>query len=278
MKVAGLQTDIAWLDPDENFTRVRALAETAVTRGARLLVLPEMFATGFSMNVERLSGWADKIEAFLQALAYDLQVFVVGGLADAAPGRAEQAGRNWALAFNPDGGCVARYQKIHPFSYGEESRYYHGGQTLSGFEAEGVRVVPYICYDLRFPEVFRAAASHADLMLVIASWPAVRRHAWASLLVARAIENQCFVLGVNRVGEGGGLVYQGDSVLLDPLGLERSSPVSGPGLIDGEVTGAEVQAVRERFPFLADRQPALYARLLPSESVISEGKKERDTR
>ena len=278
MKVAGLQTDIAWLDPEENFQRVRQLAETAVSHGARLLVLPEMFATGFSMNVELLAGWAGKIEGFLQVLAYDLQVFVVGGVADAAVGRVDRPGRNWALAFDPDGAVVARYQKIHPFSYGEESRHYHGGQALSGFEADGVYIVPYICYDLRFPEVFRAAASQADLILVIASWPAARRHAWKSLLVARAIENQCFVLGVNRVGEGGGLMYQGDSVLLDPLGIERSQPLVGPGLVEGEVNGPEVQAVRERFPFLADRQPTLYARLLNEAGSGVERKGDGDTR
>lgn len=262
MIIAGLQTDISWLNPDENFVRVRGLAQDAVAQGARLLVLPEMFATGFSMDVPRLNALAPRIEGFLQALAYDLQVTVVGGCADAAPDRVEKQGRNWALVFDPDGVELTRYQKIHPFSYGEESRHYHGGMQPTLFEADGIRISPFICYDLRFPEVFRAVASQVELMLVIASWPVARRHAWKQLLVARAIENQCFVLGVNRVGEGGGLVYGGDSVLLDPLGNERAQGGAEESLVMGEVVASEVQAVREKFPFLSDRQPALYAQLL----------------
>lgn len=261
MKVAGLQLDIAWEAPAENFARVERLARTAVEEGARLLVLPEMFATGFSMQVEKLAALAPQIEAWLAALAYDLQVWVLAGVADRDRTRSERPGQNLALVFNPDGQRVSRYQKIHPFSYGEEHKHYHGGTQLIQFEVEGVHITPFICYDLRFPELFRAAASRSDLMVVIASWPSARRHAWSSLLVARAIENQCYVLGVNRVGEGQGLHYSGDSGLWNPLGEPLGVLNAEPGLVLGEVLPSEVVRVRERFPFLLDRREDVYQQL-----------------
>lgn len=261
MKVAGLQLDIAWENPSENFARVERLARTAVEEGARLLVLPEMFATGFSMQVQKLAQMAPQIEAWLAALAYDLQVWVLAGVAELDATRQDRAGRNMALVFNPDGQRVSAYQKIHPFSYGEEHKHYHGGTQLIHFEVEGVRITPYICYDLRFPEIFRVAAHRTDLMVVIASWPAARRHAWSSLLVARAIENQCYVLGVNRVGEGQGLLYSGDSGLWTPLGESLNVLGVEPGLVMGEVLPSEVVRIREKFPFLQDRREEVYARL-----------------
>ena len=265
MQVAGLQFDIAWEQPQENFRRVETLARQAVENGARLLVLPEMFATGFSMHLEALSQQAPSIESWVASLAYDLQVHVVAGVADvdatlSAQG-ASPAGVNLALVYNPDGQKVGSYQKIHPFSYGEEHKHYRGGRQLFSFEAECLRITPYVCYDLRFPEIFRLMAAQTDLMLVIASWPAARRHAWRSLLVARAIENQCFVMGVNRVGEGQGLLYSGDSVLIDPLGERISEVADGPAVVMGEVDAAAVVRVRERFPFLKDRQDTLYQQL-----------------
>lgn len=268
MKVAGLQFDIAWEQPDENFKRIEALARVAVEEGARLLVLPEMCATGFSMDVAKLATLTPSIEAWMGSLAYDLQVTVVAGMADALPGKEMCPGMNLARVYNPDGQAIATYQKIHPFSYGEEHRHYHGGNALARFEVEGVRITPYICYDLRFPELFRIAAANTDLMLVIANWPAARRHAWRSLLVARAIENQCFVLGVNRVGVGQGLVYSGDSLLIDPLGEILCDASDRPGVVMGDVAVATVVSVRERFPFLRDRRPALYRAL---EAVESSG-------
>jgi predicted amidohydrolase len=259
MRVAGVQLDIAWEDPAESFRRVEPLARAAVEQGARLLVLPEMFATGFSMNVPALAAAAPEIEAWVRALAYDLQLTVVAGIAAGLPDDAR--GCNLALAFDPDGQPLARYQKIHPFTFGGEHRHFAGGQALSRLEVEGVRITPFICYDLRFPEIFRAAADRSDLMLVIANWPRARRHAWRTLLMARAIENQVYVLGVNRVGEGGGLEYVGDSMLIDPLGEPIAEAPEGPGLVAGDVSPARVVEVRERFSFLRDRQPEVYRKL-----------------
>jgi predicted amidohydrolase len=267
MRIAGLQFDIAWHDPEENFRRVRPLAERAVADGAELLVLPEMFATGFTMDVAFASGAAPSARAFLARLARDLRVQVVGGVADASD-RTPGKGLNYSLAFDADGAPLASYRKIHPFTYGGEDKSYDAGDALALFRAgrqdadNGVRTALFVCYDLRFPEIFRAAAGDVDLMLLVANWPASRRAHWRTLLTARAIENQCCVLGVNRVGEGNGLAYSGDSLLLDPFGEVLADGAGGAeAIIAGDVSPARVSEVRERFSFLRDRRPDVYARL-----------------
>ena len=115
---------------------------------------------------------------------------------------------------------------------------------------QGVRIAPFICYDLRFPELFRAVAREVDVMVVLANWPASRRTHWDALIRARAIENQCYVVAVNRIGEGGGIVYDGGSAAFDPWGTPLDSSGGSVQCID--VDPARVRAVREEFPFLRD--------------------------
>ena len=257
MIVAGLQLDLAWEDPEENFRRAEPLAEQAAREGARLVALPEMFNTGFTMNGEFAARQSGRAREWLGGLAKRLSLHVVGGFAE--PGTPRP--RNALALFGPDGRELLHYQKVHPVSLAGEDRNFSGGETLSTAAVEGVRVTPVICYDLRFPELFRAAAARTDLFVVIANWPEKRRHAWATLLAARAIENQCFVLGVNRVGEAGGEPHSGDSALVDPFGAAIVSKNLAPGVVAGAVDAAEVAKVRERFPFLKDRRPELYRNL-----------------
>ena len=258
MEVAGIQMDIAWEDPQENFRRVRPLAEEAVDRGARLVVLPEMFCTGFSMAAERVSSYAAETRAFLGELAKDLSAYVLAGYAEPADPKPANA----CSIFDPRGAEILHFLKIHPFTMAGEDVHYLAGERVETAEVEGIRVTPLICYDLRFPEPFRAAAARTDLFCVLANWPETRRRHWSLLLRARAIENQAYVLGVNRVGTGNDLVYTGDSVLLDPMGDPVAElPPGEAGLVAGDVSRDEVTRIRERFGFLADRKPALYASL-----------------
>lgn len=257
---AGLQLDIAWEDPPANFARADVLAAQAVAAGARLLVLPEMFATGFSMDAERIAAQSDLIRAYLADLAVRHGVWVIGGYAEG--GHAESGDprpRNACALFDPVGAEILLYHKIHPFSLAGEDQHFAGGVHLLDATIEGVRVTPLICYDLRFPEPFRAAAAETDLFVVIASWPQARRGHWSTLLKARAIENQAFVLGVNRVGEGDGLSYSGDSALIDPLGEVIAATAAQPAVVRGEVSADVVAEARARFSFLADRRPEVYA-------------------
>jgi predicted amidohydrolase len=257
MIVAGLQTDIAWEDPEENFRRVAAAVERAVVTGARLLVLPEMFATGFSMSAERVAGWSTATSAFLADTARRHAVWVLGGFA--APG--ERRPRNVCALFDPGGSEALRYTKIHPFSHAGEDRCYEAGDAIATVAIEGLRVTPLICYDLRFPELFRVAARATDLFLVIANWPTARTAAWTLLLAARAAENLAYVLGVNRVGVGDGLEYGGDSALFAPTGECLASAGHHPDAVVGTVDGRRVADLRDRYAFLDDRRPELYAAL-----------------
>ena len=260
MKVAAWQMDLVWGSAARNLARAEEGIVKAAEAGAQWVVLPEMFATGFMMNATRAAEPLVETEERLSALAARLGVGIIGGMA-AAGGADDGRGVNLAQAWGPDGRHRARYEKIHPFSYAGEDRHYRGGQRLVRFEAEGVRIGLFVCYDLRFPEIFRAAAESVDLVVVIANWPTRRRHAWRTLLMARAMDCQCFVLGVNRVGEGGGLEYGGDSMLVDPLGDILAEAVGEEALVMGEVCPERVRQIRRQFPFLKDRRPAVYGRI-----------------
>jgi predicted amidohydrolase len=254
-QIAGVQMDIAWEHPAENFRRAEALTEKAVDEGARLVVLPEMFATGFSMNAELVPGFAEETRAFLSDLSTRLATFILAGLSE--PDNPMPA--NVALIFDPAGREVLKYRKIHPFSLAGEDEHFLAGERVETVEVESVRVTPLICYDLRFPEPFRVAAAKTDLFCVIANWPRSRRQHWSALLKARAIENQVFVLGVNRTGIGDGLEYTGDSVLLHPMGEELATVEAGStGCCSGEVDALEVTRIRKEFSFLKDRRPEVF--------------------
>jgi predicted amidohydrolase len=257
VKVAGIQLHIAWEDPEESLARAATLLQEAAGRGAQLLVLPEMFATGFSMRSHAMAGHAATIRTFLAGTASAYGVWVLGGFAE--PG--EERPVNACSVFNPNGREILHYRKIHPFSAAREPDHYESGSHLATVEILGVRVTPLICYDLRFPELFRIAADRTDLFAVIANWPSRRADAWRALLLARAIDCQCWVLGVNRVGEAEGYSHRGDSSLVDPWGAISSTLVDRPGVVVGDVDPDTVRAAREKFHFLRDRKPDLYRRL-----------------
>jgi predicted amidohydrolase len=257
VKVAGVQLDIAWEDPETNFRRVDEHAAVAAAGGARLLVLPEMFATGFSMNAATVSRHAEKTRGYLADLARHHGLFVLGGYAE--PG--DPLAFNACSIYDPAGEELLHYRKVHPFTLADEHKHYQGGEEVLTVEVEGVRVTPFICYDLRFPELFRAAAERTDLFVVVANWPEKRSDAWRILLRARAAENQAFVLGVNRVGEGSGEPHRGDSTLADPFGRVVETARDQEEVVTGEVDPKAVYRARRAFGFLADRRPDVYRRL-----------------
>ena len=258
MRIALLQMDLAWEDVEENHLRARRRLEEARAEGARLALLPEMFSTGFSMKAKRIAqASGGPSETFLRDAARELSLWILASVPEAG----EPRPRNMALLASPDG-TVTRYAKIHPFTFGGEDRVYTGGDRVVTAEVEGVHVTPFVCYDLRFPEPFRLAAADTDLFAVVANWPEARRDAWRTLLRARAIENLCYVAGVNRTGEGGGLRYSGDSALISPWGevLVEDEGSEKEQVLIGDVDPATVREVRESFPALSDRRPEAYRR------------------
>ncbi|HEV7861591.1 MAG TPA: nitrilase-related carbon-nitrogen hydrolase [Acidimicrobiia bacterium] len=251
MKVAGVQHDVAWEDRTATLARIEPQLAAAAGAGARLVVLTEMFPTGFSMVPERVAEpEGGPSTEFLRTQAADLGVWVAGSV----PIVPEVGGRpvNRFLLAGP-GGELEHYDKIHPFTYSGEHERYAAGSRRVTFAVEGVRVTPFVCYDLRFADDFWAMADGTDCYVVVANWPAARRTHWQALLVARAIENQAYVVGVNRVGEGGGLHYAGDSRIIDPLGEVLAGGAGGETILLADVDPAMVAETRKRYPFLADR-------------------------
>ena len=263
MRIAGVQTDLVWESPEANREQLAPrIRDAAVRLGARLVVLPEMWPTGFSMRPEAFAEPAGgPSEKFLVEMAAETGAAVCGSVAQ-SDGRSARA-RNVFLCAMPDG-TVHRYAKIHPFSYGGEAEHYDAGDVLTTFDIDGVRVTPFICYDLRFPELWAIAAPRTDLFVVVANWPRPRAAHWKALLVARAIETQAYVVGVNRVGEGGGIVYDGASAIVSPIGELHDDLFERPGeqrTIEDDVDASHVAETRKQFPFLADRRPDVYRRL-----------------
>ena len=251
MRVAGIQHDVVWEDRDATLARLGPQLRAAAGAGARLVVLTEMFATGFSMEPERVAEpEGGPSTEFLRAQAAGLGLW----LAASVPVRPGDGGRpvNRLLLAGP-GGELHHYDKIHPFTYSGEHEHYAAGTRRLTVDVEGVRVTPFVCYDLRFADEFWAEAPGTDCYVVVANWPAARRAHWQALLVARAIENQAYVVGVNRVGEGGGLHYAGDSRIVDPLGEVLSAGAGGETILLAEVAPETVAETRKRYPFLADR-------------------------
>jgi predicted amidohydrolase len=248
VRVALIQLDLAWEKPAENHARAERRIQEAAAMGARLVVLPEMFSCGFTMNTALAETAEGPTETFLRGVAEGLGVWILAGIPE-NPGP-----QNHAVLVSPDG-AVQRYQKIHPFSFGDENQHYRPGDRVVTWDVEGLRITPFVCYDLRFPEPFRLAADDTDAFVVIANWPERRREHWRTLLRARAIENQAYVLGVNRVGEGGGLVYSGDSAAIDPLGRTLVEASEREAVLVADVEPGAVASWRSTFPALKDRRP-----------------------
>jgi len=264
MKIAAIQHDIVWEDGPATRSRLTPLIGQAAAGGAQLIVLTEMYATGFSMHPERIAeppGGAN--EQFLISHAADHGVWLLGSIAQWATADPDTPGgeqenlraQNVAVLAGPDG-QLHRYAKIHPFSYAGEHRHYRAGSEFLTVTVEDLRVSVFICYDLRFADEFWALASSTDLYVVVANWPEPRRENWRTLLRARPIENQAYLVGVNRVGIGYEIRYTGDSVILDPLGRPLAEASLTETVLVCEVDPGEVKRVRDRFPFLADRRSA----------------------
>jgi predicted amidohydrolase len=252
VRVAAIQHDIVWEDRDATLAHLEPMVALAAAGGARLVVLTEMFAVGFSLNTERLAEPpGGPTSRWLSQQARTHGLWICGSLPELAMGTSRPANQ---LVLAGPGGELHSYAKRHPFSYSGEHLKFSAGDELVTVDVEGVRVSLFICYDLRFADGFWALAPQTDLYLVPANWPASRAHHWRSLLVARAIENQAYVLGANRVGTGGELDYRGDTMIVDPLGEVLTSAVSGETVLFANVDADVVASTRRRFPFLNDRR------------------------
>ncbi len=252
MKIAAVQHDIVWEDRAANHARLADHVARAVGAGAELVLLSETFSTGFSMTPGIGEPEGGSSAQWLQAQAAEHGVWVGGSCAEVAAG--EELPHNSFVLAGPDG-TVHRYRKLHPFTYAGEHEHYRAGSAPVTVQVGDLRVSLFVCYDLRFADEYWALALDTDVYLVPANWPAARRLHWQTLLRARAIENQAYVVGCNRVGTAGdGTEHVGDSAIVSPLGELLATAAGGETIVLADVDPAEVARVRERFPFLRDRR------------------------
>jgi len=252
VNVIAIQLDIAWENKPVNFTKVRRLLAEAAPEKDSLVVLPEMFATGFSMNADAIAeSYGGQTEQFLAGTAKEFGVCLMAGAAMRGhDGRA----RNKALVFSPAGELLAFYAKMRPFTPGGEPQHYVAGEKPVVFRWAECTISPFICYDLRFPEIFRKAAAlhRPELFAVIANFPEKRIGHWTALLQARAIENQAYVVGVNRVGADPFYSYPGRSLIVDPQGEVVADAGEREGCVQARLNLDNLRKYREGLPFLAD--------------------------
>lgn len=256
LRVALGEYDIGWHTPEASLASADSLVRDAAGCGARLVVLPEMATTGFTMDASQATPMDAPSVRELRAIARRYSVWLIAGVAMREEGTKddESCVVNVALAIDPSGEVVAVHRKQRLFAFAGEHEVYAAGSSATTVTIDGVRVGLFICYELRFAEVFAAVADQCDCMVVIANWPAARRPHWDTLLRARAIENQCVVVGVNRLGEGGGIVYDGGSAAYDAWG-DPLRGEAGCGVPVVTVDVGAVAEVRRKYPFIKDRRP-----------------------
>jgi len=244
-RISIVQQPLVWHDAAANRAHFDAVLRP-LAGATDLAVLPEMFTSGFTMNPEKYAEAAGgETRAWLLAKATELDAAVGGSVAVSDNGRFF----NRFMLATPDGE-VHQYDKRHLFRMGGEHRHYSAGGHALIVEWRGARLCPLVCYDLRFPVWCRRRPElEYDIALFVASWPAARRHAWSTLLRARAIENQAFVVGVNRVGaDGGGNVYVGDSAVVDFMGQPVIELTDQPQVVTVPIDLQGLRAWRDKFP------------------------------
>ncbi|MDF1741858.1 MAG: carbon-nitrogen family hydrolase [Verrucomicrobiales bacterium] len=253
MDLHCFQTNTAWEAPVANFGALSEMVDARAGTGSiegSLLFFPELCSCGFSMNTDEVCEEADGPSCtFFSDLARRHRCFVIAGIASKVEGSSR--GANEAVCFQPDGSELSRYRKVHPFPLAAEGDHYLAGDDVVIFEINGWKIAPFICYDLRFPELFRiAAARGAEVFPVIANWPAPRVEHWLTLLKARAIENQAYVLGVNRCGSDPNLNYSGNSLIVGPMGEEIAKAGAEEACLSVSLERGSFDEWRAAFPAL----------------------------
>jgi predicted amidohydrolase len=249
MKIGLVQYNPVWEQKEENKRKVNKLIER-YWEEASLLIFPEMTLSGFTMQSNKFSeSLTGETFNYFSSLASKLRTYVAAGLIEKENGICF----NSLIMLNPEGELISLYRKIHPFSYSTEDKNYVRGSEIKITEINEIKAGLSICYDLRFPELYRFyAKERVHLLIVIANWPDTRIEHWRALLKARSIENQCYTAGINRVGDDPKLHYPGFSSVIDPMGNEIISLKDEEKIIFAEINKEKVEEVRNKLPFLSD--------------------------
>ncbi|MBB1080378.1 carbon-nitrogen family hydrolase [Limosilactobacillus sp. STM2_1] len=258
LKVALGQLDIEYAQPEKNVAKVKRMVAEAATHNADVVVLPEMWNTGYALS--RLDELADiagqKTRKLLEKVAADCKIDIVGG---SVATNKEGQYFNTTYIVDRTGKTISSYDKVHLFGLMSEDQYLTAGEKENYFTLAGVPSASFICYDLRFPEWVRTVACHgSEILYFPAEWPAERISQWKRLVQARAIENQAFVVAVNRVGDDPDNHFSGHSIIADPLGNILVDAGEVEQVCYGVVDLTQIKAVRGPIPVFKDRRPALY--------------------
>jgi len=251
MRAHLLQLDLVWEDHEANFRLVERALDQADPDPGDFVLLPELFDTGFSFRTEKNADSEDRTLRFLLALADDLGVTIQGSRT-IRPCDCDKA-FNCATVAAPNEHLLCEYRKIHPFTFGREPEFFAAGQEVLTYQWNDLTVCPAICYDLRFPELFRRGLKlGAQIFAYGANWPSPRQHHWRALSIARAIENQAFVLAVNRTGSDPHLPYSGGSIAISPKGDILGELTDQPGTLSVEIDPKTLYDWRATFPAWRD--------------------------
>lgn len=245
--------NIAFENKTASFASAERFAARAADMSADIIAFPEMTLTGFSMNTAVTAENGETRERF-SALAKKLGIAIGFGWTENCGTYA----RNMYTVADKNGGIIAEYAKIHPFSFAGEDKFFKGGSKRCFFEYMGVKIGIAVCYDLRFPQIFDG---DYDLMLLPANWPEKRAEHWKILLAARAVENQAYFAGINCTGDMGGLHYCGDTGFYAPDGTAVEIIHNREGLAVVDINAKEVKKQREAFPVMHDRRYELYEKI-----------------
>lgn len=261
MKIATVSLNPFWNDKKANQEKCLDYIEFASKNNVNLIIFPEMTLTGFSMNTSLIAEESDQSPTinFFSEQASKYSIFIIAGVVLKKFNRAT----NNLIFIDNKGTVQSIYSKIHPFSFAEEHNYYIGGEEIIISKLDNSKIGFAICYDLRFPEIFIAMSYVCDVIVIIANWPEKRANHWKILLQARAVENQCFIIGVNRTGiDGNNLNYIKSSLIVDPNGEFVCTNASYNDMDIYVIKLEEVQIVRSSFSIQQDRKKQLYRTLL----------------
>lgn len=257
MKIGLSQLEIEWEDIDANMKKCEGIIRYAKDKGADLIGFPEFTLVGFTLDPETFcdrEGNMKQVDFFKDmSVKYNISI-VFGYIMEHKPHPLNK------LAIVRQGEVILDYAKLHSYSFGNENKHYDTGDAIFTTEIDGMKLGAHICFDLRFPEIFQISARNSDVIFVIGNWPGNRIENWYTLLRARALETQCYIVGINRAGEGGGVQYIPSSVAFDPAGM-RVTEESDDCVILFDADRSYVETVRKGFPLKMDRRDALYKSL-----------------
>lgn len=257
MLIALAQMDLIWEDISSNINKLEQFTKEAALKNVEFILFPEMCLSGFTNNINSLNKSEEEIIKIVNNIAISNKINIGFGFAV----KVDDKGKNKYIIISKSGKVLVNYTKIHPFTFASEDKKYYKGNYIDTCTINEFRITPFICYDLRFPDIFQIASKESQIIIIGANWPKEREEHWITLLKARAIENRCYILGVNRVGVGNGLEYGGASVFVSPNGEIMNDINSNEGIIIKNIELNKIDEIKKQFDIRNDRREELYCKL-----------------